>query len=131
MLQEMTLSKNNTMHALIVDSAEVVATRLHDLLDEMKCFHNISVADNYTEAVAQIDDQAPDVILLDIQLPDNSGIELLKLIKQKYPGLKVIVLTNKSSETYRNLCEQIGSDHFIDKSTNFENITSIIRSYVA
>ena len=131
MLQEMTLSKNNTMHALIVDSAEVVATRLHDLLDEMNCFHNISVADNYTEAVAQIDDHTPDVILLDIQLPDNSGIELLKLIKQKYPGLKVIVLTNKSSETYRNLCEQIGSDHFIDKSTSFENITSIIRSYVA
>ncbi|MFZ1530240.1 MAG: response regulator transcription factor [Ferruginibacter sp.] len=118
------------MHALIIDSAEVVATRLHDLLDEMNCFQNISFADNYNEAVAQIDDNTPDVVLLDIQLPDNSGIELLKLIKQKHPCLKVIVLTNKSSETYRNICEQIGSDHFIDKSTSFENITSIIRSYL-
>lgn len=119
------------MHALIIDSAELVVSRLQDMLEEMDCIRNISVADNYSKAMWEINHQLPDIILLDIQLPDNSGIELLKLIKQQYPSLKVIVLTNKSSETYKSICEQIGSDHFIDKSTGFENIISIIRSYAA
>jgi len=92
---------------------------------------SIAIADNYSEAMHEIDTHQPGVILLDINLPDNKGIALLRRIKEYHPDLKVIVLTNKSGENYRSLCEQIGSDHFIDKSKDFENITSIIKSYVA
>ena len=122
---------SSTRQALIVDSAEVVASRLHDMLDELNCFESIAIADNYSEAMHEIDTNLPDVILLDINLPDNNGIALLKRNKEYHPALKVIVLTNKSGDNYRTLCEQIGSDHFIDKSRDFEHITSIIKSYVA
>lgn len=120
-----------TRQALIIDAAEVVASRLHHMLDELNCFESIAIADNYSEAVQELDASQPDVILLDIQLPDNNGIALLRRIKENHPSVKVIVLTNKSGENYRTLCEQIGSDHFIDKSKDFENITSIIKAYVA
>ncbi|MBS1925276.1 MAG: response regulator [Bacteroidetes bacterium] len=127
----MNTTMSTTRQALIIDSAEVVASRLHHMLNELNCFENIAIADNYSEAMQEIDTHHPDVILLDIQLPDNKGIALLRRIKEYHPSLKVIVLTNKSGENYRSLCEQIGSDHFIDKSKDFENITSIIKSYVA
>jgi DNA-binding NarL/FixJ family response regulator len=68
--------------------------------------------------------------LLDIHLPDKSGLELLKLLKQRYPELDIVMLTNHTSGNYRETCERFGASHFLDKSSEFETIPSVIEVYM-
>ena len=61
----------------------------------------------------------PDFVILDIRLPDVSGIEVLKEIKKNCPGLRVAILTNYPYPSYRTRCMELGADYFFDKSLEF------------
>lgn len=68
----------------------------------------------------------PDTVVLDIRLPDQSGIEILKKIKSMQPEVMVIMLTNFDSTQYREQCRRIGADHFLNKTLEFEKIIDTI-----
>ncbi len=95
------------------------------ILSELTCIAVIENSDNGIEALNMILRDCPDVILLDINLPGKSGLSILKEIKTQSQA-KVIMLTNYSDEYYRSLCSRLGADHFLDKSTEFEKIPSLL-----
>ena len=113
---------------LIVEDELIFAADLKITLERMG-FKVCGIAKSVDQALNLLQTQEPDIVLLDIYLKDRSGLELLDFIKKNYPEIKAIMLTNQSSDNYKNLCEKIGSDHFIDKSSEFENLTGIIESY--
>lgn len=115
---------------LIVDDSELVVSRLSDMLKESSILVNILTAYSYTEAQEKMKQHQPSLVLLDIQLPGKNGIELLSLIKAEYPKVITIMLTNRVSTYYKNLCEAMGANHFIDKSSEFETIPNIIEHYI-
>lgn len=117
------------LKVLIVDNALLVVQRVNEIISELDCVGKVSVAASYDQALELIILQQPDIILLEIYLKEKSGLELLDYIKKTHPAIKVIMLTNQASDNYKTLCEKIGSDHFVDKSSEFENITGIIESY--
>lgn len=119
----------NSYKILIVDDSALVVDRLFENLHEMKCVDKLFSAHSYPEAVNQIIQQPPHFVLLDIQLPGKNGIELLSFIKQNYPNIVTIMLTNMVSDYYKDLCNNIGADYFIDKSSEFEKIPGIIETY--
>lgn len=119
------------MKVLIVDDALLVVTRVSDIINELDCVSDIFMAFSYEEAVYKMADAHPDVVLLDIHLRDKSGIELLDFIKKNHPAIKTVMLTNQSTDNYKLICERIGSDHFVDKSSEFEDIPGILQSYYA
>ena len=123
--------KTKRYKILVVDDALIIVERVSEILKELECIEFVSKASNYAEAVALLALEKYDVALLDINLPGKNGIELLSFIKENYPGIKTIMLTNQSNEYYRNLCEKLGTDHFIDKSSEFEKIPHLISNYVA
>ena len=71
----------------------------------------------------------PDVVILDIRMPDGSGIDVLQTIKQGEPAPAVIVLTNYPYPAYRQKCLQAGADFFLDKSTEFDQIPELIERH--
>jgi DNA-binding NarL/FixJ family response regulator len=119
----------NSYKILIVDDSALVVDRLFENLHEMKCVDKLFSAHSYLEAINQIKQQLPHFVLLDIQLPGKNGIELLSFIKQNYPNIVTIMLTNMVSDYYKDLCNNIGADYFIDKSSEFEKIPGIIETY--
>ncbi len=123
----------NTLHAnynvLVVDSSVIVVERIRQLLSELSCVHQVQQAYNYDEAATLMTRQGFDIVLLDTQLTDKNGFELLSLIKRSYPETKTIILTNQSGNYYRTKVQKIGFDHFIDKSEEFEKIVQIINNY--
>ncbi|MEP6710808.1 MAG: response regulator transcription factor [Ferruginibacter sp.] len=121
--------KKNNLKVLIVDDALLVVERLAETISELECVSQVAVATGYDEAIGLIISGKPDIVLLDIHLPEKSGIEILKFVKKSHPGVITVMLTNQSSYNYKILCEQLGSDHFVDKSSEFENIPEIIESY--
>ena len=113
---------------LLVDDSPLITERVIDMLRILPTVENILTASNYQEALAILEEKEPTTVLLDIQLPGKSGIELLKFIVKNYPGIKVMMLTNQASEYYKNLCKKTGAVHFIDKSKEFDLIPGIISS---
>jgi DNA-binding NarL/FixJ family response regulator len=66
------------------------------------------------------------MVLLDINLPDKSGIELLRKIKKEYKKMKVFMITNQANDYYKEICKKLGADHFFDKSKDFNLIPDLI-----
>jgi len=92
---------------------------------------SISHAFTVTAAIEILEQSPPDIILLDINLPDTSGIELLRIVKEKYPAIIVVMLTNNANDYYRQLCLKLGADHFVDKSKEFDMVPGIISALEA
>ena len=115
----------------IVDDSKVVRERLVNMLSEIDGVEVCGQAQNAAEAIAGIRSLKPRVVILDIQMPGGSGIEVLRTIKQDIRPPVVMMLTNHSYQQYRDKCMELGADYFFDKTHDFENITEIFKDLVA
>jgi DNA-binding NarL/FixJ family response regulator len=111
---------------LIVDDSSIIIKRFTEILDDMDNIDTVLQASNYREGSQVLDYVTPDVVLLDINLPDKSGIELLRHIKARQINTRVIMITNHATEHYKKICAGLGAEHFFDKSNEFELIPDII-----
>jgi DNA-binding NarL/FixJ family response regulator len=92
----------------------------------------IEEAANGTEAMKKVDHFLPDLIFMDIKLPDESGLDLTKKIKSLYPRIVIIVFTNYDEPEYRDAALRYGATHFIIKSTwSSEQIAKLVESIVS
>ncbi len=110
---------------LIVDDAENNLMLLSDLLSEYD--YNIRVAHNGTEALDLVYDKMPDLILLDIMMPEMDGFELLEKIKQNPPAIKTIIITARSNEEDRKKAFDMGAVDFITKPVNIIQTMEIVK----
>ena len=111
---------------LIVDDSEQIRERLAALLAESSQIRLVGQAGDGQAALKAIEHHRPDTVILDIRLPGSSGIEVLKRIKARYPRIQVIMLTNYDHAMYRQQCRQLGADHFLNKTREFEKIVTAI-----
>ncbi|WP_205513424.1 response regulator [Longitalea arenae] len=108
---------------LVVDDSAQFRQRVIRLLNDRN-LHPVLQACNFEEAVDWLLHTKIDLTLLDISMPGKSGIELLKLIKSRYPGTKVWMISNHADEHYKEYCLSTGADCFFDKSLDFEEMES-------
>ncbi len=112
---------------LIVDDNMRFVERMIGLLDGVDNIGYINVANDYNEATRIIDEERPDVVLLDINLPGKNGIDILRKLKSDELQSHVLMVTNHADDYYRRQCSDIGADHFLDKSNDFGKVAGIIR----
>ena len=86
------------LRLLVVDDHEVVRRGLVDYLDRREQFQVVAEAGTAAEALAQAHRFLPDIVLLDIQLPDASGIEACRLLRDELPAILVVFLTSSPDE---------------------------------
>ena len=99
---------------LVEDSSsfrQLVKDTLQDLFPSM----NIIEAADGVEAFQKIDSHPPNLILMDIGLPGENGLELTRKIKADYPDVIVIILTTHDSPEYREAANQYKADYFFSK----------------
>ena len=106
---------------LIVDDNPHFVQRMANLFNECGNTVHVYSAGNYDEALKQLEARKHDTVLLDINLPGQNGIALLKKILERNCQCKVIVISNNSSEFYRKECKKLGAIHFLDKTTEFQS----------
>jgi DNA-binding NarL/FixJ family response regulator len=87
-----------TLRLLIVDDHEVVRQGLVALLDRREGFQVVAEAGNVAEAIEQARRYEPDIVVMDIRLPDGSGIEACREIRAELPGTRVVMLTSYPDE---------------------------------
>jgi DNA-binding NarL/FixJ family response regulator len=69
-----------------------------------------------------LDKDLPDIILMDISLPDTSGIELTRLVTEKYPEIKVLILSMYTDESFINQAIKAGAKGYLHKNTTREEM---------
>jgi DNA-binding NarL/FixJ family response regulator len=80
------------------------------------------------EATQKVESFAPDLILMDIRLPDVSGLELTRKIKITNPNTKVLILTGHHYPEYREAAERYGADGFLVKGGSSKEILAMVES---
>jgi len=113
---------------LIVDDSILIVERLLDFIGSIENIDEIKHADTYEKAELLFRQCKPDIVLLDIQLPDASGINLLNKIKSYHREVIVMMFSNHASSYYKSVCMELGADYFFDKSKDFDLIPGIISS---
>ena len=111
---------------LIVDDSAQLRKRIAALLDESPQIRIVGEAGSGREAIEAVAHSRPDTVILDIRLPDQNGISVLKRFKARYPEMTVIMLTNLDDPHYRKACRSLGADHFLSKAREFEKIVDTI-----
>jgi DNA-binding NarL/FixJ family response regulator len=87
-----------SLRLLVVDDHEVVRQGLVALLDRRDGFQVVAEAGNVAEAVAQARKFEPDIVIMDVRLPDGSGIEACREIRAELPATRVVMLTSYPDE---------------------------------
>ena len=116
---------------LIVDDSAQVRKRIAALLAESPQIRITGEAGNGRDALAAVQRLKPDTVILDIRLPDQSGIALLKIFKARYPLMTVVMLSNLDDAGYRQQCQRLGADRFLSKALEFEKIVEAVVSIPA
>jgi DNA-binding response OmpR family regulator len=116
------------MQLMIVDDSELLQNRLKKALMEAIKNLNILQAFNCKEAMVMFSSFKPEAVVLDIDLPDGSGIDLLRKFKKENSGVKVIMFTNYPTNEFKRSCMELGANEFIEKS-NLNELINAIRNY--
>ncbi len=115
------------MKILIVDDSDIFRQSMMSLLGTLGEVESINEARNVKEGIDLAKAAKPDAVFLDIRLPDGTGFEVLQEIKKEPQPPMVIMLTNYSSEQFREKAFREGADYFFDKSTEFEKALEVLK----
>jgi DNA-binding NarL/FixJ family response regulator len=117
------------MNIFIVEDSLLIQNRLVRFVEEMPDMNIIGIAADTQSAEQAILNNSTDAIIMDVQLTDGNSFQLLKTIKNKKPNIKVLVLTNHSTESNRLHALRGGADDFLDKSTDFSLVPDILHKW--
>lgn len=113
---------------IIVDDHEVVRLGLRSLLDQYPQYEVVAEAKTAKEAVTLVDNFQPDIVLMDIRLPGKSGIDACEEIKDKYPDVKVIMLTSFAEDEMLFSSIKAGASGYILKQIDSEGLVNSLEA---
>jgi CheY-like chemotaxis protein len=103
--------KSHKPTILIVDDSEEFIKTTKILLQE----YTLDTANTGFEALNLLEKQLPDIILIDLVMPKMSGLELMKIVKEKYPSITMVALTGIDEEETLNECRALGITEYLIK----------------
>jgi DNA-binding NarL/FixJ family response regulator len=118
-----------TQKIFIADASPIVRERLVAMLGELAGIEIVGQTENLTEASNAIQKLRPDIVILDIGMPGDSGIDLLQSIKQAEATSIIIILTNYPYQRHQQKCLHAGADFFLDKSIEFDQIPKLLERF--
>jgi DNA-binding NarL/FixJ family response regulator len=114
------------MKIVIADDSILLRDRIKNLLKSINIKSELYEAKNGLEALDLILEVKPDLVILDIRMPEMNGIEVLKKIRKSQMLVKICILTNYSFPQYKLKCFEAGADYFLSKTDDFEDIEDVI-----
>jgi two-component system invasion response regulator UvrY len=119
------------MHILITDDHAVVRRGLREILADSLEEATFSEAGNADEALRLLAKHPVGILVLDINMPGRSGLDLLKDVKRMYPRIPVIVLSVQPEDQYAVRCLRSGASAYINKDSAPEELAQAARKVLA
>jgi DNA-binding NarL/FixJ family response regulator len=103
------------IRVLVVDDHAILRDGIRSLLENQEDIIVVGEAENGADAIEFINKVQPDIVLMDISMPKINGLEATRIIKQQFPGVKVLILTQHDSREYISPALQAGAAGYVLK----------------
>lgn len=123
-----TSEQTKPTNVFIVDDHPLVRTGLKQLIGQDLGLKICGEAETVDDAITLIEQQRPQVVLVDLALPGMNGMELIKHIKQHWLGMKVIVVSTYDETIYGPLATECGAACYINKHEAMDEIVRAIHA---
>ena len=114
------------MKILLIDDHKLIKIGIKVLLEDNMEFSGIDDCSSKKEFLEKIDNEAYDLFICDISLPDGSGYDILEIIKEKKIKTKIIILSMHEDKSYIKKAFKLGASGYVTKSTAHEEILQAI-----
>jgi DNA-binding NarL/FixJ family response regulator len=119
------------MEIFLVEDSKMVRERLEAMFAGVPGANVVGHAGGASEAVRSILEKRPDLVVLDVQLAEGSGFDVLRELHARAPELDVYMLTNYSADPYRQIAGRFGARRFFDKTREFERVRDAVAERAA
>jgi two-component system invasion response regulator UvrY len=116
------------IRVLICDDHLIVRQGIKQVLAEAEDVRVVGEAANGPEAIQQVRAAPPDVVLLDIAMPQRDGLDILKALKSEFPKLPVLMLSTYPDRQYAVRSLKLGAAGYLNKSADSEQMIDAVRS---
>lgn len=110
---------------ILVDDEREYAETLSERLQMRDMGANVVY--NGREALSLLDNEEPEVMVLDLKMPGIDGLEVLRRVKEQHPKVEVIVMTGQGSEEDKNKCMKLGAFAYLEKPVDVEVLAQTMR----
>jgi len=114
----------------LVEDSPLIRERLERMLAGVSGARMVGSAASAEDAIRGILAERPDVVVLDYQLAQGNGFDVLRALRERAPEIDVYMLSSVPTEPYRRLAERLGAREFLDKSTEFERVRDALAARV-
>lgn len=118
----------NTIRLMLVDDHDIVRTGLKSFLETQEGFQVVAEANSGTTALERVQEACPDVVLMDITMPEMDGLEATRQMKVLCPEVNVLALTVHEDKQYLFEMMVAGASGYITKNAAPEELVAAIRS---
>lgn len=119
---------SSSIRVLLCDDSDHVRRYMRRTLDADERVEIVGEAALVADSIAKAAELKPDLVVLDIQMPDGSGYDALRAIKDDAPETVVVMLTNYADPIFRQACVRAGANYFFDKTTEFHRVRDLINA---
>lgn len=112
---------------LLADDQELIRQSLSFVMSKQEDIEMVGTAANGCEALELVEEKQPDVVLLDIRMPEMDGVECTRRIKQEFPSIKVIILTTFDDDDYVFDALRYGASGYLLKGVSVDGLTNAVR----
>jgi two-component system response regulator DevR len=120
-----------SLMVFLVEDSLAIRARLAATICAIEGAELVGEAGTVGAAIDGIRATHPGAVILDLQLEDGSGLEVLRAVHPASPALHVAVLTNYATDQHRRACIDAGAEFFLDKSSDFPRIREIVQGWSA
>ncbi|HZH64839.1 MAG TPA: response regulator transcription factor [Flavisolibacter sp.] len=114
----------------IIDDHEVIINGLKAMLSAYSHFSIIYTANNANDLLSLLKNEQPDVLLMDIQMPEMNGVELCKHVHKQYPAIKIIAFSSFDDSHYVKQIIRNGASGYLLKNAEQQSIITAIEKVV-
>ena len=116
------------IRVMIVDDHSVVRDGVKSLLDLQRDIKVVGMAENGKDALEKVGELSPDVVIMDIVMPEMSGLEATRRIYEEHPQTRVVMLSQYDDEENILAAEQLGAYGFIPKRAASAQLVNAVRA---
>ena len=116
------------INVMLVDDHDLVRTGIRRMLDDIDGIRVVAEAVNGEQAITQVRNKRPDVILMDVSMPGIGGLEATRKITRSVPDMKIIAVTVHDDDPFPARLLEAGAAGYITKGCDIREIISAIRS---
>jgi len=122
---------NPKMKVLIADDSQLILDRLQEMLSDFKGAEVVAALKNGLDSLEHIRSLDPDLVIIDINMPKLTGLQVLEAIKKENSKAIFIILTFYASKYFREKAISLGADYFFSKADDFEKVSTVVRNLLA